>query len=387
LYSIQRPRARFHLLLFFMLVSLLLAACGDIVGADNWPGMSANGDRVYIAHGTRVTAVDVTARQQLWSFPQEASPAQFYAAPSLQEGRLIVGDYGASQGFFSPGLRVSIYALEDTNSGLPRILWETDEPARGRVVAPPLQVNNQVFIGTDDNELIALDAQSGAVRWRFNTGHSVWAQPLYEEGVLYVASLDKTLYALNAETGEEIWRQLFSGALAGRPAFYQGRLYVGSFAQQVHVLDAATGEEQWVIPAGDWVWGSPVVADGVLYLADISGNIFAVGAEDGERLWVQNVPGAVQADPVVVDGGVYIVSAAAAANGGRRMPEQGVVTAFAVDDGRILWQQNTRVPLFTTPVVVGESLVVVVDSDDALLHVYSLQDGSLQWMMPAVAAR
>jgi hypothetical protein len=45
------------------------------------------------------------------------------------------------------------------------------------------------------------------------------------------------------------------------------------------------------------------------------------------------------------------------------------------------------VPLFTTPVVVGDTLVVVVDSDDALLHLYNLQDGSLQWSMPAVAAR
>jgi eukaryotic-like serine/threonine-protein kinase len=373
-----------------MIVSLALAACGDIVGADNWPGMSANGDRVYVAHGSRVTAVDVVSRQQLWSFPQETSMAQFYAAPSLQDGRLIVGDYGASQGFFSPGLRVTIYALEDSDAGLPRLLWETAEPARGRVVAPPLQVENQVFIGTDDNELIALDAQSGAVRWRFNTGHSVWAQPLYEEGVLYVASLDKTLYALDADTGEELWRRLFTGALAGRPALYDGRLYVGSFDHQVHVLDASTGEEQWVAAAGDWVWGSPVVSDGVLYYADISGNVFAVDPVEGARLWAQNVPGAVQADPVVVDGAVYVVSAAAAAasNGGARgMPEQGVVTAFATDDGRVLWQQTTRVPLFTTPVVVGENLVVVVDSDDTLLHVYSLADGSLQWSMPAVATR
>lgn len=386
MFSIQRSRPRYHLVLFLMVISLALVACGNIVGAENWPGMTANGDRVYIAHGTRVTAVDVTARQQVWSFPQEASQAQFYAAPSHQEGRLILGDYGASQGFFSPGLRVTLYALEDANVGLPRLLWETAETGRGRMVAPPLQVGNRVYVGTDDNELIALDAQSGVIQWRFNTGHSVWAQPLYEEGVLYVASLDKTLYALKADTGEELWRRLFSGALAGRPALYDGKLYVGSFAQQVHVLDAAGGEEQWIAPAGDWVWGSPVVADGVLYYADISGNVFAADASDGQRVWVQNVPGAVQADPVVAEGGVYIVSATAGDNG-RRMPEQGVVTAFAVDDGRLLWQQTVRVPLFTTPVVVGDTLVVVVDSDDALLHLYNLQDGSLQWSMPAVAAR
>jgi outer membrane protein assembly factor BamB len=386
LFNIRRPLSRSYLLSFLILVSLVLVACGDIVGAENWPGMSANGDRVYVAHGERVTAVDVVARQQLWSFPQESGIARFYAAPSLQDGRLIIGDYGASQGFFSPGLRVTIYALEDTNAGPPRLLWETAEPARGRVVAPPLQAGNQVFIGTDDNELIALDSQTGAVRWRFDTGHSVWGQPLYNEGILYVASLDKTLYALNPETGEELWRRLFTGALAGRPVFYDGRLYVGSFAQQVHVLDAATGEEVWVAAAGDWVWGSPVVVDGVLYYADISGNVFVVDAASGDRIWVQNVPGAVQADPVVTDEAVYVVSATAAANGGG-MPEQGVVTAFAADDGRVLWQHTVRAPLYTTPVVVGESLVVVVDSDDALLHLYNLRDGSLQWTMPPVPTR
>jgi outer membrane protein assembly factor BamB len=386
LLTTPRPLRRPTFILLLMALSLLLVACGDIVGSENWPGLTANGNRVYVAHGSGVTAVDVITRQQLWSFPVDRSTAQFYAAPSLQEGRLILGDYGAAQGFFSPQVRVTIYALEDMGAGAPRVLWQTDEAARGRIVAPPLQVGNQVFIGTADNELIALDAQSGVLQWKFNTGHSVWAQPVYQDGVLYVASLDKTLYALTADRGEELWRQQFTGAVAGRPAVYNGLLYVGSFDQKVHALDAASGAELWTAPAGDWVWGSPVVAGQVLYYADISGNIFAADARSGERLWVQNVPGAVQADPVIVDDKLYIISAVTP-NGSQQVVEHGVVSAFAVADGALLWQQTTRIPVFATPVVVEGFLVVAADNADALLYLFNLEDGSLQWTMPPLAAR
>jgi outer membrane protein assembly factor BamB len=386
LYKAKRPLLRPSFVLLMILVSLLLAACGGVIGDENWPGMTAVGDRVYIAHGQAVTAVDIATRQQLWSFPTDgARNLQFFAPPSLEEGRIILGDFGAAQGFLSPRVYVTIYAMQETGAGMPTPLWATGELARGRIVAPPLQVGNRVFIGTADNEVLAVDATSGVLLWKFTTAHSVWARPVYEEGVLYIASLDKTLYALTAATGEEIWRRQLSGAIASSPALGDRFLYVPSFDQQVHALDKDTGEEMWTAAAANWVWGSPTLDNGVLYYADIGGNVFAVDANNGAEIWRQNVPGAVQADPVVADGRVFIVSAVTGRDGA---PEQGVVTAFAAADGLIEWQQRTSAPLFTTPVIAGDALVVAQQSQEALLLVFDLPSGNQLWSMPpAVAGR
>ncbi len=73
---------------------------------------------------------------------------QFYAAPSIEGDRVVFGDYGAAGGFFSPSVTVSIYAVENTDSGgTPPELWVDGEKADDKIVAPPLQVGDALYIG------------------------------------------------------------------------------------------------------------------------------------------------------------------------------------------------------------------------------------------------
>lgn len=377
LYAAERPRLR-PAILVFIVASFFLAACGARVANANWPGLSTDGERAYVAYGPGVIAYDVEAQEQVWSFPEEPGASlQFFAAPSVQDGRVIVGDYGESGGFFSPSLVVSVYALDGDGQGTPEILWTDSDVAQDRIVAPPLQVGDRAFVGTADNFVLALDAVTGDLQWEFETEHSVWAQPSYKDGVLFVASLDQTVYALDAESGAELWRRQLGGALAGRPVVDSGLVYVASFDNQVHALDVESGEEQWAAPAEDWVWGAPTLADGVVYFADISGNVFAVEADTGNPVWSQQVAGAVQTSPVVVDDVVYVASGTVDEE---EETEQGTLVALAVADGQELWQENTPAPLYSTPIVVGDSIVVAMQSEAALLMAFGLENGGQQWV-------
>lgn len=378
LYQAKRPRL-LPVILFLVAATLFLTACGAEVANQNWPGITANGTQVYVSYGPGVAAVDVAEQQMLWSFPEELNPALlFFAPPSVGDERLILGDFGASGGFFSPEATVTIYALDHTGNPGSSVstLWSRDDVAHDRIVAAPTQTDEQIFIGTADNFVYALDAERGDVQWQFETGHSVWAQPLYTEDFLYVASLDNSVYALDPQSGDVLWQVELGGSIASQPALADGRLYVPSFDRSLHALDAQTGDEVWVADAANWVWGSPTVGNGIVYYGDIEGNVYAVSAETGEQQWTTQAEGAVQSQPLYVDGTLFVV----AGRVNEEESRQGELLALNAESGAQLWRRETDVPLFTSPVSANGSIVTVVQEEDApILQVYDQEDGALVW--------
>jgi outer membrane protein assembly factor BamB len=380
LFRTQRPLPKSALILALILVSFLLAGCSDIIGSSNWPGLSTDGEQLYVAYGGGVAAVNVENRSISWIFPNEDNATlQFYAPAAVDNGRLIVGDYGASQGFFTPGLKVSVYALQNNGAQMPTVLWTADDLATDRIIAPPLYVNGAVYVGTADNSLLALEAETGALRWQFKTSHSVWAQPVYANGILYVASLDKKLYALDAESGDEIWRKEFTGAIAGSPAINEGRIYIGSFDKKLYALDAQTGAEEWSTAANDWIWAAPVYADGSVYFADIDAYVYAYDAESGREQWRVTLPGTIQATPVIYEDTVIVVTADI-----ENAAAQGAVVALDRATGAVRWQQTNRDPFYATPVIVADQLAVAVQSETDSLLFFNPVDGSLLWRLPPI---
>jgi outer membrane protein assembly factor BamB len=375
LYAGHRPRLR-RIVSLLVLVSFLLAACGVATENQNWPGITASDDVVYVAYGPRVLAVDISERQLLWSYPDEIRPGLFfYAPPSVNDSSVILGDFGISGGFFSPGTTVTIYRLNQESGGV-SAAWSAADLATDRIVAGALQAEGMVFVGTSDNKLLALDADTGQLVWSFETEHSIWAEPVYEDGVLYIASLDNFVYALDADSGELMWRAEMGGSVASRPVLDDGILYVSSFDRAVHALDASSGEQLWQADADTWVWGSPVVNEAI-YFTDLDGSVFAISRDGGAELWQAEVPGAVQSAPLYADGRLYVASGDVEGDDDLR---RGYVTAFDADSGEQLWQQQALAPVFTPPVQVGNSVVVAVTVGVELqLLVYNLESGALDW--------
>lgn len=382
MHRLSRFNKKPALVLLILSVGVLaLSACSGRIANTNWAGLSTDGSRVYLAFGPQVLAYDPETKSQSWIFPSESGTVQFYSAPSAVDGQVVFGDYGQAGGFFSPRVTVSVYALENVESGNPRELWKNSVSATDKIVAPPLQVGDRVFVGTADNHVLALNASDGSQIWDFKTNHAIWGRPSFRDDTLYVASMDWSVYALDADTGEQIWETPLGGALASQPVLGDDLMYVSSYDNNVHALDIATGEVRWSAPANDWVWGAAALSDGVIYYSDIQGNIFAADAETGEQLWTISTNAIIQSTPVVMGDTIYVGAQTNAD------PPTGTLTAYSTADGTQKWSQAILAPLLATPVIVGDDTIVVgMLNADALLIGFDLATGQELWRFSLPAA-
>ena len=61
-------------------------------------------------------------------------------------------------------------------------------------------------------------------------------------GVVYVGSSDDGVFALNADTGTRKWLYVTGGAIVSSPVISNGVLFIGSGDSNVYALDAGTGK-------------------------------------------------------------------------------------------------------------------------------------------------
>ncbi len=135
----------------------------------------------------------------------------------------------------------------------------------GRVHEAPALVNNgAMFISTPNNQVLAIDAKSGNVMWRYKRSRPVGANvphdtsrgvALYGDKVYYAAG-EAVLVALDAKTGTEVWTTKVAENKDGyyislAPLVAGGKVMVGASGGEygirgfVAAFDPETGKEAW----------------------------------------------------------------------------------------------------------------------------------------------
>ena len=66
----------------------------------------------------------------------------------------------------------------------------------------PTVLDGVVYVGSEDGNVYAADAATGALRWSYQTGAGVHSSPTVLDGVVYIGSGDSYLYALDASGPE-----------------------------------------------------------------------------------------------------------------------------------------------------------------------------------------
>jgi eukaryotic-like serine/threonine-protein kinase len=104
------------------------------------------------------------------------------------------------------------------------------------------------------------------LKWSYATGFYVGSSPAVVNGVVYVGSDDGNVYALNASTGAKLWSYGTGNYVDSSPAVVNGVVYVGSQDGNVYALNASTGAKLWSY-TGSEVQSSPAVANGMVMSA------------------------------------------------------------------------------------------------------------------------
>lgn len=267
-----------------------------------------------------------------------------------------------------------------------------DALQRSDIECNPIVVNGVLYATTPNLDLIALDAGTGAERWRFsdtgdltkdpdtnrlqyyglNRGVAYWSDGS-DQRVLY--SRGKYIFAVNALTGQLIKAFGEQGRVDMREGLskpvpfvgianptagviYQDLFIIGSrgnTAGQVRAYNVRSGKQEWLFnliphpgerfeetwPNDAWqkvyganVWGglSVDMKNGLVFIGGSADEKFrALNKTTGEILWETKLPFAAYANPSVyeIDGRQFVVIAAGG-GGKNRTPSGDAYVAFAL---------------------------------------------------------
>ncbi|MEM6283310.1 MAG: PQQ-binding-like beta-propeller repeat protein [Chloroflexota bacterium] len=278
-------------------LALIDAATGDLV-----PRLTADGNAVVDANNDpiewRVRGNELEENAQFFAAPMQLDDETLVVA--TLDGRVIEFDLQTAQ------------ALSDVGT----LVQE-----RGNTVTDVTGTGGTVFIGLQQ-QLLALDSDTYSQQWSLTTDHAVWAPPLVVDDTVYVVSLDHFLYAADLESGEFLWSLDVGGAATGTPAYdaETGTLFVGTFNNTILAITTNdVADDERIInqyETDEWVWGSPVLVtepdeSKKLYAADLAGNVYKLDPvtltiEGGWRAEVAE--GAIRTSPVVYDEYVVVGS-------------------------------------------------------------------------------
>lgn len=215
-------------------------------------------------------ALDAQTGAQRWAFHSDNYILQ---TPARSGDRLYVGGNFYDPNPIDEGGHTRIYAL-DYATGAPRWTYESEDGFPKRLYATATTVT---FVGYQDF-MNGVDAESGQLRWRFDTGN--WTPSFLGAGeMVYFSSANTRVFALNVNTGETVWEFNIPGGsfnyLLDAPVLLDGRLYFLTQQGQFFALDAATGELLW--QAGTALAAartSPALAGEWVVMGDIEGAVY-----------------------------------------------------------------------------------------------------------------
>lgn len=220
------------------------------------------------------------------------------AQPLVADGRVFVMDSDA---------RVSAF---DAATG--SRIWDTDtqgEEDRSTNVGGGIGWDGGiVYASTGRAEMLALDAATGAIKWRVPLPAGARSAPTIADGKLFVLTIDNQLLALDAKDGSKVWSHqapAIEATILGlpAPAFQDGIVVAGFSSGDLVAIRSNSGTVAWAdsiaSPRGrnsltdlSSIRGRPIIKDAQVYAVGLGGLMVSLDLRTGRRLWEREITSA-----------------------------------------------------------------------------------------------
>jgi outer membrane protein assembly factor BamB len=234
--------------------------------------------------------------------------------------------------------------------------------------APPVCGGGLVLAGTTRGTLYALDAVTGAEKWRYETGGVIIGSPnrINTNQVVVIDQSAGALHCLDITRGKLLWKTEGVERCDGSPGVGGGRIVFGSCAAALHVYSAADGKHLRDIEIGGdaQVAGGTAIAGDFVFAGVRSGSLICADAGTGDMIW-SSAESQEQtfSTPAVTQERVIYSS------------DNGFVYAVTRAEGRLLWSFKAG-GLPTSPVAAQDNVAV---SSDGVVYLLNLEDGRKLW--------
>jgi len=334
----------------------------------------ANHLAVPVIGGGRIFAMDTTSIVRAFDLDRGTSIWQTDAKPDADD--IGDGDVGGGLAYADGQLFVTnnfgeVLAL-DANSGA--IKWRRS--LAGPTRAAPTVGGGRAFVVTADNQLNVLDVKDGRVQWTHAglsevTGLLGAASPAFDGDIVVVPYTSGELYALRADNGRVLWSDTLASvrrvdaisALAdirANPVIDRDRVVAVGNSGRMVSIDLRSGGRAWEDPIGGWTM--PWVAGDFVFVLSNENQLICVTRRDGRVRWLVQLDRwkdtEKKKDPILWVGPVLIGDKLVTAGSDERL------ITISPQDGTILNTIELGDPVSIPPVVANGTLFVLTDAGD-----------------------
>lgn len=326
---------------------------------DSWAQLN---DRQVASYRNLALATELTKRTSVNAGKGAQKDLRLLASPIVADDKVFVLD---GQG------NVTAFDLHDIKKRIWSIKTVSRSQRKGVIGGGVAYSDGALVITNGYNEVIAVNAETGAELWRRPLGSIIRSAPTIVNGKVYTLTVDNRLYALNMVDGSIIWTHIgFAETLgmlgSSTPAVAKGMLLAPHSSGEIYALRAKSGVEIWsdnlAFRSADNLGFSlpdidafPVVSESVVFSASYNGLLAANVLQNGARLWDKEI--SVLKTPWVAGDFLYVLST------------DNVLAALYIPTGKIKWAEQLAQyeneekkhgkVYWTAPVMAGDTLRIV----------------------------